>query len=246
MSSKDPKSTLLNGADIPRHVAVIMDGNGRWAKKRLLNRVNGHEKGAETVRSIVRTCCEVGIQVLTLYAFSTENWQRPASEIKALMGLLKKFLIEEEPDLQKNHIRLNVIGQLERLPEDIRGVIERVKSATALNNRLLINLALSYGGRTEIVDMVKSIAGKVADGSLTPGMLDEAVVADHLYTRDMPDPDLMIRTSGEMRISNFLLWQLAYSELYITPTLWPDFTSEEFIDIIKSFQQRERRFGKVE
>jgi undecaprenyl diphosphate synthase len=246
LTSTDPRTGLLTGADVPRHVAIIMDGNGRWAKKRLLNRVNGHEKGAETVRSIVRTCCETGIEVLTLYAFSTENWQRPASEIKALMGLLKKFLTDEEPDLQKNHIRLNVIGQLHRLPEDTRTVIERVKSATALNNRLLLNLALSYGGRTEILDMVKAIAVKIADGRLSPEGLDEAVVADHLYTRDIPDPDLMIRTSGEMRISNFLLWQLAYSELHITQTLWPDFTSEEFIDIIKNYQQRDRRFGKVD
>jgi undecaprenyl diphosphate synthase len=223
-----------------------MDGNGRWAKKRLLNRVRGHEKGAETVRSLVRTCCEIGIQVLTLYAFSTENWQRPAGEIKALMSLLKRFLIEEEPDLQKNRIRLNVIGQMHRLPEDVRQVIDRVKTATASNDRLLLNLALSYGGRTEILDMVKAIVAEVADGRLAPESLDETVVAGHLYTRGIPDPDLMIRTSGEMRISNFLLWQLAYSELYVTPTLWPDFTSEEFIEIIKNFQQRDRRFGKVD
>jgi undecaprenyl diphosphate synthase len=246
LSSSVPQNGLVSGAPIPRHVAVIMDGNGRWAKKRLLNRVNGHEKGAETVRTIVRTCCEIGVGVLTLYAFSTENWQRPANEIKALMSLLRKFLNQEEADLQKNQIRLNVIGQLHRLPEDTRAVIERVKSATAANNRMLLNLALSYGGRTEIVDMVKAIATKAAAGRLAPDSVDEAVVADHLYTRNLPDPDLMIRTSGEMRISNFLLWQLAYSELHITPTLWPDFTSEEFIDIIKNYQQRERRFGKVD
>ncbi|RJQ74639.1 MAG: isoprenyl transferase [Desulfobacteraceae bacterium] len=223
-----------------------MDGNGRWAKKRLLNRVKGHEKGAETVRTIVRAAGELGIKVLTLYAFSTENWQRPAGEIKALMALLKKFLIKEEPDLLKNNIRLGTIGQLARLPDDARATIEQVKTTTAKNDGLLLNLALSYGGRTEIVEMVQAIAAKTAAGALTPEHIDEKTVTDHLYTSGLPDPDLMIRTSGEMRISNFLLWQLAYSELYITPTLWPDFTSEEFIGIIREYQQRERRFGKVD
>ena len=222
-----------------------MDGNGRWAKKRLLNRVRGHEKGADAVRGIVRACRELKIQVLTLYAFSTENWQRPATEIKALMGLLKKFLIEEEQQLKTNNIRLEVIGQPQRLPDDVRAVIDQVRSATAANDGLLLNLALSYGGRTEIVDMVRAIAAKAAVGILQPEAIDEALVADHLYTRQIPDPDLMIRTSGEMRISNFLLWQLAYAEFFVTPTLWPDFSPEEFIAILKDYQQRERRFGKV-
>ncbi|MFZ1986639.1 MAG: isoprenyl transferase [Desulfatitalea sp.] len=246
MSSNTSHADRVPDVGLPRHVAIIMDGNGRWAKKRLLNRVMGHEKGADAVRGIVRTCRELKIPVLTLYAFSTENWQRPEAEIKALMTLLKRFLNHEEAQLKENNIRLEVIGQLHRLPDDVRAVIDRVRSATASNNGLLLNLALSYGGRTEITEMVRAIAAKVAAGTLAPAAIDEAVVADHLYTRQMPDPDLMIRTSGEMRISNFLLWQLAYAEIYVTQTLWPDFTPEEFIDILKNFQQRDRRFGKVE
>lgn len=245
MSFNASQADLLSGADLPRHVAIIMDGNGRWAKKRLLNRVKGHEKGVETVRAIVRASGEIGIRVLTLYAFSTENWQRPNGEIKALMGLLKKFLLKEEPELIKNNIRLGVIGQLQRLPDDARAVIDRVVSSTARSDGLLLNLALSYGGRTEIVEMVQMIAAKAAAGELRPENIDESTVSEHLYTRGLPDPDLMIRTSGEMRISNFLLWQLAYSELYITPTLWPDFTAEEYIGILRNYLQRERRFGNV-
>jgi undecaprenyl diphosphate synthase len=230
---------------LPGHVAIIMDGNGRWAKKRLMNRVKGHEKGVGTVRTIVKACRELQIPVLTLYAFSTENWQRPAGEVNALMGLLKRFLIEEEPELVKNKIRLSTIGQLQRLPGDVRTIIERVRDATANHDGLNLNLALSYGGRTEITEMVQAVCAAVAAGDLAIDDIDESVVADHLYTRRMPDPDLMIRTSGEMRISNFLLWQLAYSELFITPTLWPDFTREEFIRILRDYQHRDRRFGKV-
>jgi undecaprenyl diphosphate synthase len=244
LNSKASKADLTPEG-LPRHVAIIMDGNGRWAKKRLLNRVKGHEKGADAVRGIVRTCRELKIQVLTLYAFSTENWQRPATEIKALMGLLKKFLNEEERQLKENNIRLEVIGQPQRLPDDVRAVIDQVRCATAANSGLLLNLALSYGGRTEIVDMVRAIATQAAAGTLRPEAIDEALVAEHLYTRNIPDPDLMIRTSGEMRISNFLLWQLAYAELHVTATLWPDFSPDEFITILKDYQQRERRFGKV-
>ena len=245
MSSKASQADTFNADEVPRHVAIIMDGNGRWAKKRLMNRVKGHEKGVDTVRTIVKTCRELKIAVLTLYAFSTENWQRPESEVNALMGLLKRFLLEEEPELLKNNIRLGTIGQVHRLPHDVRATIERVSTATAASDGMLLNLALSYGGRTEIAEMVQAISAKVAAGELAPGDIDESVVADHLYTRNIPDPDLMIRTSGEMRISNFLLWQLAYSELYITPTLWPDFTKEEFISILKEYQRRDRRFGKV-
>jgi undecaprenyl diphosphate synthase len=222
-----------------------MDGNGRWAKKRLLNRVRGHEKGVEAVRRIVEICCELHISVLTLYAFSTENWQRPQSEVKALMGLLKRFLIEETPELARNNIRLNVIGQPHRLPQDVRDTIDQVREATAANTGMLLNLALSYGGRTEITDMVRAIAVKVVSGEIVPEDIDESVVADHLYTSGILDPDLMIRTSGEMRISNFLLWQLAYSEIFVTPTLWPDFTREEFLTILQDYQRRDRRFGRV-
>ena len=242
MNSK-ASNAELSPEGLPRHVAIIMDGNGRWAKKRLLNRVRGHEKGADAVRGIVRTCRELKIQVLTLYAFSTENWQRPAAEIKALMGLLKKFLTEEEQQLKQNNIRLEVIGQPERLPDDVQAIIHQVRSATAANDGLLLNLALSYGGRTEIVDMVRAIAAKVAAVTLQPEAIDEDLVADHLYTRHLPDPDLMIRTSGEMRISNFLLWQIAYAELYFCDTYWPDFDEEELQLALAEYARRQRRFG---
>jgi len=245
LSSKASNVETSVDEKLPRHVAIIMDGNGRWAKKRLLNRVKGHEKGVEVVRRIVETCRELNISVLTLYAFSTENWQRPKSEVKALMGLLKRFLVEEAPELSKNNIRLNVIGQQHRLPQDVRATIDQVRGATAANTGMLLNLALSYGGRTEITDMVRTIAVKVASGDIAPEDIDESVVADHLYTRGIQDPDLMIRTSGEMRISNFLLWQLAYSEIFVTPTLWPDFTREEFLNILQDYQRRDRRFGRV-
>jgi len=235
----------LDVAKIPRHVAIIMDGNGRWAQKRLLNRVKGHEKGVEVVRNIVRTCRQLHIDVLTLYAFSTENWQRPKTEIKALMALLKSFLKKELPELQEQRIRLGVIGQPHRLPPDVQDALRNAMSATAGNDRMLLNLALSYGGRTEITEMVQQIAGQVARGALGPGDIDEAVVADHLYTQGLPEPDLLIRTSGEMRLSNFLLWQLAYAEFFVTDTLWPDFTPEEFVAILAQYQQRDRRFGKV-
>jgi undecaprenyl diphosphate synthase len=236
-----------NGIVSPlRHVAIIMDGNGRWAKKRLLNRVMGHEKGAEAVRAIVRTSREINLPVLTLFAFSTENWQRPAAEVNALMGLLKRFLINEEPELKKNNIRLGVIGQYARLPDEMRAITKQVQASTAGNDGLLLNLALSYGSRAEITEAVRAIAEKVAAGALNPEDIDEALVTGHLYTRNIPDPDLLIRTSGEMRVSNFLLWQLAYTELAITPTLWPDFTPEEFLRILDEYRQRRRRFGKLD
>jgi undecaprenyl diphosphate synthase len=223
-----------------------MDGNGRWAKKRLFNRIKGHERGVETVRTIVRANRKLNIPVLTLYAFSTENWQRPKSEIMALMALLKKFLKQEIDELHEQGIRLEVIGQPQRLPEDVRFVLEQAIAQTAGNRNMVLNLALSYGGRTEITEMVQSVARLVAAGSLDPSSIDEALVSRHLYTRDLPDPDLLIRTSGEMRISNFLLWQLAYAEFFVTDTLWPDFSREEYFQILAQFQLRERRFGKVQ
>lgn len=244
MSSKLPEDKL-DPHKLPRHIAFIMDGNGRWAKKRLLNRIKGHEKGVDTVRTVVSTCREFNIPNLTLYAFSTENWQRPKNEIKALMVLLKTFLEKELPELQKQEIRIKGIGQLHRLPGDVRKSLDDAVDATSANKKMLLNLALSYGGRAEITDMVYAISQKVAKGELKPDKIDQVVVADHLYTRGIPDPDLMIRTSGEMRISNFLLWQLAYAEIFITDTLWPDFSREEFIDILIDFQKRDRRFGKV-
>ena len=222
-----------------------MDGNGRWAKKRLLNRVKGHEKGVDTVRTLVRTCREFNIPTLTLYAFSTENWQRPQKEINALMALLKQFVEKERDELQKQGIRLAVIGQLHRLPAGVQQAIHSVIAETAPNSAMQLNLALSYGGRTELTEMVRQIAAKAKTGELDIDAIDEAVVADHLYTRGQLDPDLLIRTSGEMRISNFLLWQLAYTEIVVTDTLWPDFSREEFIDILFQYQQRDRRFGKI-
>ncbi len=243
--SSDTLGHNLDTSRLPRHVAIIMDGNGRWAKKRLMNRVKGHEKGVETVREIVRTCRQLGIPTLTLYAFSTENWQRPKSEVKALMALLKRFLIRELDELQMQNIRLGVIGQAHRLPDNVRSSLDHAIAATAENEGMLLNLALSYGGRTELTEMVQRIAGKVAEGRLDVPGIDEEVVADHLYTRGLPDPDILIRTSGEMRISNFLLWQLAYTEIFVTHTLWPDFSGEELVDILQQFQQRDRRFGKV-
>jgi undecaprenyl diphosphate synthase len=230
---------------LPAHVAIIMDGNGRWARQRLLNRIHGHEKGAETVRTIVTASREIGIPTLTLYAFSTENWQRSAMEVTALMSLLKKFLVSEKPVMMNNGIRLNAIGQIERLPEDVQDVLLQTIAATRYNPGMVLNLALSYGARSEIVRMARILAEKAKAGSLEPHSITEETVAAHLYTHNLPDPDLLIRTSGEMRISNFLLWQIAYSELHITSTLWPDFSRNEYLDILKGYQQRERRFGNA-
>jgi len=237
---------LHSEGGLPRHVALIMDGNGRWARKRMLNRIRGHEKGADTVRRIVRASRELGIAHLTLYAFSTENWQRSQAEVAALMNLLKRFLKSEQDEMLKNGIRLNAVGQIERLPEDVQKTLEAVMTATARNGDMVLNLALSYGGRAEILRATRRIASKIREGQLDPEQITEALFSEHLYTRDMPDPDLLIRTSGEMRVSNFLLWQIAYAELFVTPTLWPDFSKEEYLAILGDFQKRERRFGKTE
>jgi undecaprenyl diphosphate synthase len=245
-SSPSSSSALeLDITKLPDHVAIIMDGNGRWAKKRLLNRVNGHERGSETVRTIVRTCRQIGISYLTLYAFSTENWQRPKAEIEALMALLKKFLQSERKEMVENNIRLRVIGQISRLPTKVRDELDRTLAATKELTGLNLILALSYGGRAEIIRMVRDVAGKIKDGIIDPETINEELISEHLYTHDIPDPDLLIRTSGEMRISNFLLWQIAYTELFVTTTLWPDFSKEEFFEILKDFAARVRRFGVV-
>ncbi len=239
------ESSIPDLATVPEHVAIIMDGNGRWAKKRLLNRIRGHEKGSETVRSIVRASRKIGIKYLTLYAFSTENWQRPKAEVKALMHLLERFLKKELQEMQDNNIRLFTIGQQEKLPEKVRATLQETMALTEKNNGMQLNLALSYGGRAEIVRMVRLVAKQAVSGEIAMDAINEDVVASNLHTADMPDPDLLIRTSGEMRISNFLLWQIAYSEIFITDTLWPDFSQEEFFNILKKFQNRDRRFGKV-
>ncbi len=246
MSSNSPDTYGLDRSKLPSHLAVIMDGNGRWAKKRLLNRIMGHEKGADTVRMVVRTCREIGLSYLTLYAFSTENWQRPKTEVSALMSLLKRFLISERKEMVDNNIRFNVIGQIHRLPAEVVHEIEQSMAATAKNNGMGLNLALSYGGRAEILKAAREIAREAKAGSLDPEALSEEDISGHLYTAGMPDPELLIRTSGEMRVSNFMLWQIAYSEIHITPTLWPDFTQDELIRILKDFENRERRFGRVE
>ena len=230
---------------IPAHVAFIMDGNGRWAKKRLMNRVKGHEQGAQTVKEVVTTCRELGLDVLTLYAFSTENWARPKEEVKALMYLLKRFLKKEIEELRDKDIRLNIIGQIERLPGDVRREAEQAMAATEKNSAMILNLALSYGAREEITRAVQQIAAKVRSGTLENKDITDKTISDHLYTAGMPDPDLIIRTSAEFRLSNFLMWQAAYSELAFTPTLWPDFTRQEFYQILIDYQQRDRRFGKV-
>jgi undecaprenyl diphosphate synthase len=235
----------LDSARLPAHVAIIMDGNGRWAKKRMFNRVKGHEQGADTVRMAVRVSRELGIDVLTLYAFSTENWQRPETEVSALMSLLKRFLKSEKKDMLKHNIRLNTIGEVERLPNSVNAMLKETMQATENNTGMVLNLALSYGARSEIVRMVQQLSETVAEGKLRPEAIDEEMVSAHLYTRNIPDPDLLIRTSGEMRISNFLLWQIAYAEIYITDTLWPDFTKVEYLQILKDYQGRDRRFGKV-
>ena len=242
-SSDNPPE--LDASQLPAHVAIIMDGNGRWAKKRLLNRIVGHERGSDTVRTIVRTSREIGIRYLTLYAFSTENWQRPKTEVEALMTLLKRFLKSEKSEMLANGIRLRAIGQINRLPSGVRKVLEETMTATRDNRRMDLILALSYGSRAEIVDMVQALADKARQGQIDPQAINAEVIADHLYTREIPDPDILIRTSGEMRISNFLLWQIAYSEIFVTPTLWPDFSKDELLQILKDFQGRERRYGRI-
>ena len=233
----------IDPGKLPRHIAIIMDGNGRWARLRKLNRIEGHRKATEAVRNVVMTCRELNIEILTLYTFSQENWSRPKAEISALMVLLKKFLKDELEEMMGNNVRLISIGRTERLPDDVKRVLNFVTEQTKNNNGMILNLALSYGSRTEIIDAVKKIANKVKNGNLSIDEINDETFSKHLYTSALPDPDLMIRTSGEMRISNFLLWQLAYAELWITPVLWPDFKKVHLFEAILDYQSRERRFG---
>lgn len=235
----------LDTNNLPRHIAIIMDGNGRWARERGLPRIVGHKTGVKTVQEIVRTAREIGVRVLTLYAFSTENWQRPAQEVQTLMGLLKSYLQSELEKMVREDIRLSCIGEREKLPEDVQQLLNEVMAKTAHNSAMVLNLALSYGGRNEIIRAVRSIAEKSASGALEPGSITEATMEQHLDTAGLPDPDLLIRTGGEFRLSNFLLWQISYAELYMTETKWPDFDRDVFVDAIQSFQQRQRRFGKT-
>jgi undecaprenyl diphosphate synthase len=222
-----------------------MDGNGRWAQKKGLPRTAGHEAGADTVREIVRTCRELGVGVLTLYSFSTENWGRPEDEVSTLMALLQRYLREETPDLLAKNIRIRGIGQLDRLPGLVRATLAAAEAMTAQNTGMELLLALSYGGRAELVEAMQALARRVADGELEPGDIDEAAVAEHLSTAGLPDPDLLIRTGGDMRISNFLLWQIAYAELWVTPVPWPEFRREHLLDALDAFAQRQRRFGRT-
>jgi undecaprenyl diphosphate synthase len=230
---------------IPRHIAIIMDGNGRWAKERGLPRTEGHRRGSESVRKVVEACGELGVEFLTLYAFSSENWKRPKREVDALMRLLQQFLKSKTPEMMKQNVRLQAIGRLHDLPVECQAELHRSITKTAENTGLTLILALSYGGREEIIDGVKSLLESVERGHLDKAMIDGEVFSKHLYTRYYPDPDLLIRTSGELRLSNFLLWQLSYTEFYVTEKLWPDFGREELIQALIDYGRRHRRFGAV-
>lgn len=246
--TSEPASRLeqlrLHGA-VPRHVAIIMDGNGRWARERGLERPAGHQAGARAVREAVEGALHAGVEVLTVFAFSQENWQRPAAEIDALMLLLEEHVARESDELRREGVRVRMLGDLDRLAASSRAAVDRIESATRDGRNLALNVCISYGARGEIVRAARRLAERVARGELAPDAIDEAALAGELYTAGFPDPDLLIRTSGEMRISNFLLWQVAYAEIHVTPVLWPDFTREDLYAAILDFQRRDRRFGRV-
>ncbi len=231
--------------EVPRHIAIIMDGNGRWAKERGLPRLEGHRSGAESVREVMEACMELGVEYLTLYAFSSENWSRPEAEIIALMALLDRFLDEKAKDLDRRKIRLQAIGQLERLPASTRELIKRIEARTADYKAMTLVLALSYGGREEIVAAARSLAVDAKAGKISPDDIDCSLFASRLQTAGIPDPDLLIRTSGEMRVSNFLLWQISYSEMVIVKKFWPDFRQRDLFETVKEYQRRNRRFGAL-
>ena len=235
----------INTKRLPQHLAIIMDGNGRWAKQKGMMRVFGHENGANAVREVVEACGELGIPNLTLYAFSTENWKRPKMEVETLMKLLVSSLKKEIKNLQENNIKLAAIGNLKSLPNKVFNELSEVIEKTKDNNKMTLTLALSYGSREELLNTVKEISIKVKNNIISPKKIDESIINEHLYTQNLPDVDLLIRTSGEQRISNFLLWQIAYAELYFTDVLWPDFTKQHLYEAIIEYQQRERRFGKT-
>jgi undecaprenyl diphosphate synthase len=228
---------------LPRHIAIIMDGNGRWAKKQSLTRISGHIRGVDAVREVVTACREMGIKILTLYAFSIENWRRPADEVRALMGLLREYLVKEREEMIKNNIRLCAIGRIEDLPPGVQETLREIVKVTEACDGMILNLALSYGGRTEILHAVQRILSDFQKGMIKPEDITLQRFSQYLWTWGLPDPDLLIRTSGEFRISNFLLWQIAYTELYVTETLWPDFGRKELVQAIADYQSRERRFG---
>lgn len=232
-------------AKLPTHVAIIMDGNGRWARQRGLPRVEGHRQGAESAKEVIQAAAELGIKYLTLYAFSIENWNRPKEEIDTLMNYLVHYLEKGLPELLKANIKLQAIGQIWRLPLNVQVELEKAIKTLSLNTGLILTLALSYGGRAEIVDAVRTIAKKVREGVIDPDEITEEIFAKHLWTKDMPDPDLLIRTSGELRLSNFLLWQCSYTEFVVTPVMWPEFRKEHFYAALEEYSRRQRRFGRV-
>lgn len=244
-SDEQLKEQLKKSGEIPKHIAIIMDGNGRWAKKRGLPRVAGHKRGVDTVKEIVEACAEIGVKFLTLYTFSTENWKRPKDEVSTLMRLLLNSLRDRVNELNDNDIRLTTIGNIDALPAAVRKQLEFDIERTKNNKKMVLNLALSYSGRWELLEAIKQITDSAVQGKIKSEDIDENIVSSFLTTKDIPDPDLVIRTSGEFRVSNFLLWQIAYSEFIITETLWPDFSKFDLYDAIKIFQKRERRFGKV-
>ncbi len=230
---------------VPRHIAIIMDGNGRWAKERGLPRTEGHRRGADSVQEIVESCGQLGVKYLTLFAFSTENWKRPKAEVDSLMKMLERFLKQKTSEMMKQNVRLQAIGRLHDLPESCQNQLHKSIETTSQNTGLTLIFALSYGAREEIIDGIKSLVESVEKGHLDKGMIDAEVFSKHLYTRYYPDPDLLIRTSGEMRLSNFLLWQMSYTEFYITSVLWPEFRREELLEAIRDYGRRQRRYGGV-
>ena len=247
MEKKNKEINLdeLDQKKLPKHIAIIMDGNGRWAKKRGMPRYFGHRAGVETVRRVVKFCAKLNIPYLTLYAFSTENWRRPQEEVNVLMNLLVEYIEKEIEELNQEGVRLSVIGEISELPPKAQTALEKGIEKTAKNQRLNLILALNYGGRREIVEAVRKIANDVKQGKIDLGEINEQSFASYLYTGEIPDPDLLIRPSGEIRISNFLLWQIAYSEIWLTDVLWPDFSEKELVQALKDYQRRERRFGGV-
>ena len=245
MSARAAKLSAAAQELLPLHVAVIMDGNGRWAKERGLPRIEGHRRGAESARAIIKAASEAGIRYLTLYTFSVENWNRPKTEVDAIMKYLAYYLKKETPELDRNNVRLEAIGQIHRLPEPVQKQLEKSRQQLSKNTGLTLVLALSYGARAEIVDATRAIAEKVQSGDLVPEEVTETLFGMHLYTSQIPDPDLLVRTSGEMRLSNFLLWQVSYAEMVVTETLWPEFRKTAFYNALEEFAKRHRRFGKL-
>jgi len=243
--TKTEVPAALQGAHIPRHIAIIMDGNGRWARAQGLRRVFGHESGAESVREITRECARLGVGRLTLYAFSADNWKRPKREVEFLMSLLKKYLTQERGEIMDNNIRLTAVGRLEALPDDVRREYEKTRAMSGANTGMVLCLALNYGARQEIIDGIRRLANDLAAGKVDPEKVDETLFAGYLYDAAAPDPDLLIRTGGDIRVSNFLLWQISYTELYVTPVQWPDFRKANLHEAILDFSRRDRRFGAI-